>query len=160
MSQRIKIGKVDPAAYKAMQGLDKYLETTRVTPIQKYLIWIRASQMNGCSFCVDKHTREARAVGETERRLYALPVWRETPFFSPEERAILALTEEVTLIGNQVSDKTYNEAAAFFDEQYLAQLIMTAITINAWNRIGVSTGMQPALEQAPAPTAVTSPQAS
>jgi AhpD family alkylhydroperoxidase len=153
MSQRIKIWNADPAGYKAMVTFDKYLGTTRIAPIHKYLIWIRASQMNGCSFCVDKHSKEARALGETERRIYALPVWRETPFFTPEERAMLALTEEVTLIGNQISDKTYNEAAALFDEEYLAQLYMTIIIINAWNRIGVGTGMQPALEHTPASAA-------
>jgi AhpD family alkylhydroperoxidase len=143
MSTRIKIGKVEPNAYKAMIAFDKYLETTRLTPIQKNLIKIRASQINGCAYCVDKHTKEAREVGESEQRIYALSVWRETPFFTPEERAILALTEEVTLIGGRVSDNTYNEAAALFDEGHLAQIIMAVIVINAWNRIGVATGMQP-----------------
>ena len=143
MSTRIKLGKVEPPAYKAMIALDKYLETTRLSATHKNLIWIRASHLNGCSYCVDKHTKEARAAGETEQRIYALRVWRETPFFTPEERAILALTEEVTFISDRVSDKTYDEAAALFDEQYLGQVLMAAIIINAWNRIGVATGMSP-----------------
>ena len=143
MSTRILLGKADPAAYKALQGLDKYLETTRLSPTHKDLIKIRASQINGCSYCIDKHTKEARAIGETERRIYALSAWRETPFFTPEERAILALTEEVTLIQNHVSDKTYNEAAALFDEEYLAHLLMAMIIINAWTRVGIATAMSP-----------------
>jgi len=143
MSTRIILGKADPNAYKAMMALDKYLETTRLSPIQNHLIKIRASQINGCSFCIDKHTKEARAIGETEQRIYALNAWRETPFFTPEERAILALTEEVTLISNRVSDKTYSEAAALFDDEYLAQVLMAAIIINAWTRVGVATAMVP-----------------
>ena len=145
MSQRLILGKADPAAYKALIALDKYLETTRLTATHKELIKIRASQINGCAYCIDKHTKEARAIGEAEHRIYALNAWRDTPFFTPEERAILALTEEVTLISNHVSDKTYNEAAALFDEQYLAQLLMAAIIINAWTRVGIATGMQPSV---------------
>jgi len=144
MSQRIVLGKADPNAYKAMIAFDKYLETTRLSANHKDLIKIRASQINGCAYCIDLHTRDARAIGETERRIYALSAWRETPFFTPQERAILALTEEVTLISNHVSDKTYNEAAALFDPEYLGQLLMAIIIINAWNRVGIATGMQPA----------------
>jgi AhpD family alkylhydroperoxidase len=144
MSQRILIGKADPAAYKAMMGLDKYLETTRLSATLKDLIKIRASQINGCAYCINKHTKEAREAGETEQRIYALNAWRDTPFFTPEERAVLALTEEITLITNHVSDDTYNAAAALFDEEYLAQLMMAVIIINAWTRIGIATAMQPA----------------
>ena len=143
MSKRILLGKADPNAYKALKGLDTYLETTRLSATQKDLIKIRVSQINGCSYCIDKHTKEARATGETEQRIYALNAWRETPLFTPEERALLALTEEVTLIQNHVSDKTYNEAAALFDEEYLAQLLMAMIVINAWTRVGIATGMSP-----------------
>jgi AhpD family alkylhydroperoxidase len=158
MSNRIVLGKVAPGAYKAMIAFDKYLETTRLTGTHKDLIKIRASQINGCAFCIDMHTRDARAIGETEQRIYALNAWRETPFFTPEERAILALTEEVTLIHQHVADKTYNEAAALFDEEYLGQIITAAIVINAWNRVGIATGMQPAADSpaahaAPAATA-------
>jgi AhpD family alkylhydroperoxidase len=144
MSKRILLGKADPNAYKALKSLDTYLDASRLSPTHKDLIKIRTSQINGCAYCIDKHTKEARAIGETEQRIYALNAWRETPFFTPEERAVLALTEEVTLIQNHVSDKTYNEAAALFDEEYLAQLLMAMIVINAWTRVGIATGMQPA----------------
>jgi AhpD family alkylhydroperoxidase len=144
MLQRIVLGKVALDAYKAIIAFDKYLETTRLSDTHKDLIKIRASQINGCAYCIDKHAKDARAIGETEQRIYALNAWRETPFFTAEERAILALTEEVTLISNHVSDKTYNEAAALFDEEYLGQLLMAMIIINAWNRVGIATGMQPA----------------
>ena len=89
------------------------------------------------------HTRDARKAGETEQRIYALNAWRDTPFFSEEERAILALAEEVTLINNHVKDETYEQAAKLLDETYLAQVILAIITINVWNRIGISTGLMP-----------------
>ena len=143
MSTRIKINEVEPAGYRAMFAMEKYLESTRLTRTHKDLIKIRASQVNGCAYCIDMHTRDARKEGETEQRIYALNAWRDTPFFTPEERALLALTEEVTLISNHVSDSTYSEAARFFDEQYLGQVIMAIIGINAWNRIGIATGMSP-----------------
>jgi AhpD family alkylhydroperoxidase len=144
MSTRIKMHETNPEAYKAMIEFDRFLASTNIAPLHKELIKIRASQINGCSYCVDKHTRDARKLGETEQRIYALSVWRDTPFFSPEERAILALTEEVTLIHQHVSDATYSEAAKYFDEKTIGQLIMAIIIINAWNRIGISTHMMPA----------------
>ena len=143
MSERIKIGKADPAAYKAMTAFESYLPTTRISILHHELIRIRASQINGCTYCIDKHAKNARAHGETEQRLYALSNWRDTPFFTEEEQVILAITEEVTLITKGLSDETYAKAAALFDEEYLAQVIMAAIVINAWNRIGVATHMQP-----------------
>ena len=143
MSDRIRIKKASPDAYKAMMALESYLTTTRISPLHHELIRIRASQINGCAYCINIHTKDARKLGETEQRLYALGVWEETPFFTEEERAILALTEEVTLIHNKVSDAVYERAAKLFDEEYLAQLIMAIITINAWTRIGVSTRMSP-----------------
>src|SRR5215217_756181 len=143
---RIKLLQADPAAYKAMLGLDKYIESTGLTKKHKELIKIRASQINGCSYCVDKHAKDARKAGETEQRIYALTVWRETPFFDQEERAILQLTEEITLIHNRVSDKAYNEAATLFSSEYLENIIMAIIAINAWNRIGVTTKLEPELE--------------
>jgi AhpD family alkylhydroperoxidase len=143
MSTRIKLEQVEPAAYTALYALSNYVNTTRLPSIQKELIKIRASQINGCAFCIDMHTRDARKAGETEQRIYALSAWRDTPFFTPEERALLALTEEVTLIGHHVSDATYDEAARHFDDQYLAQIIMTIVLINCWNRVAISTGMMP-----------------
>src|SRR5882757_7701188 len=110
MNKRISIGRVEPDAYKAMQAFDKYLDTTGLTRAHRDLIKIRTSQVNGCAYCVDKHIREALEAGENEQRIHALVVWRDTPFFTEEERALLALTEEVTLIQHHVSDETYGRA--------------------------------------------------
>ncbi|KAA2241316.1 carboxymuconolactone decarboxylase family protein [Chitinophaga agrisoli] len=144
MTKRIKLDEVAPDGYKAVLGLEKFIESTSLTRKHKDLIKIRASQINGCAFCIDMHTREARKAGETEQRIYALNAWRDTAFFSEEERAILALTEEVTLISEHVSDETYQQAAKVLEESYLAQVILAAITINVWNRIGITTAMMPA----------------
>lgn len=143
MSKRIRIREVEPAIYKAMMALENYMATTKIEKLHNDLIKIRASQINGCTYCMDMHSREARQHGETEQRLYVLTNWKETDLFSEEEQAILAMTEEVTLLPKGVSDDTYERAAKLFDEQYLAQLIMAIITINAWNRIGVTTRMVP-----------------
>jgi len=143
MSKRIRIPKVEPEAMKPMAALEKYMATTKIDKLHKELIKIRASQINGCTYCMDKHSKDARSIGETEQRLYVLSHWRETDLFSEEEQAILAMTEAITLLPQGVSDETYERAAKLFDEQYLAQLIMAIITINAWNRIGVSTHMIP-----------------
>lgn len=144
MKTRIKIDQVEPAGYKAILGLEKFIESTPLTKVHKDLIKIRASQINGCAFCIDMHTKEARKAGETEQRIYALNAWRDTPFFTNEERAILALTEEVTLIANHVKDETYQMALDALGETYLAQVIMAIITINTWNRIGITTQLIPA----------------
>jgi len=137
-----------PAAYRAMLSLEKYLAETQLQPLHKELIKIRASQLNGCAYCIDMHTRDARRLGETEQRIYTLQVWRDTTFFTEEEQAILALTEEMTLIQNRVSDETYNRAAQLFSEAYLAEMMMAVIIINGWNRIGVATGLMPAVGEA------------
>lgn len=143
METRIKIDQVEPAGYKAIIGLEMFIESTPLKRIHKDLIKIRASQINGCAFCIDMHTKEARKAGETEQRIYALNAWRDAPFFSEDERAILALTEEVTLISNHVKDETYNKALEALGETYLAQVILAIITINAWNRIGITTQLIP-----------------
>ncbi|WP_342330939.1 carboxymuconolactone decarboxylase family protein [Pedobacter sp. FW305-3-2-15-E-R2A2] len=143
MKTRINIAKVEPTGYNAILGLEKFIESTPLTRTHKELIKIRASQINGCAFCIDMHTKEARKAGETEQRIYALNAWRETPFFSEEEQAILALTEEVTLISHHVSDETYEQAEKVLGETYLAQVILAIITINAWNRIGIATKLMP-----------------
>lgn len=145
MSQRIVIQKIDPKAYEAMFAFEKYLSRVNLTPIEKHLIKIRASQINGCAYCIDMHTKEARELGETEQRIYALSAWQDTPYFTEKERAILSLTDEVTLIGQRVSDKTYQQAADLLDEVSLAQVIMAVIVINAWNRIAISTQLMPSL---------------
>src|SRR4051812_22881762 len=114
MEDRINIQKVEPAAYQAMFGLEKYLSTSKLDPILLELIKMRTSQINGCAFCLNMHSADARKKGETEQRLYVLPAWRETTLFTEKEQAVLALTEEVTLISNHVSDATYNRAASLF----------------------------------------------
>lgn len=144
MQTRVKIDKAAPAGYNAVLGLEKFIESTPLTRVHKDLIKIRASQINGCAFCISMHTKDARKAGETEQRIYALNAWRDTPFFTDEERAILALTEEVTLISGHVKDETYTQAATLLDETYLAQVILSIIAINVWNRIGITTNLIPA----------------
>lgn len=144
MITRINMEQTEPTGYKAVLGLEKFIESTPLSRTHKDLIKIRASQINGCAFCIDMHTKEARKAGETEQRIYALNAWRDTPFFTTEEQAILALTEEVTLISNHVKEETYAQAAAVLEETYLAQVIMAIITINVWNRIGITTKLVPA----------------
>jgi AhpD family alkylhydroperoxidase len=145
MSNRLNMGKADPAAYKAMFELEKYWKTTSISQLHQEMIRTRASQINGCAYCIDMHTHDARKAGEIERRIYALNAWRETPFFTEEERAMLALTEAVTLITKGVPDDVYEKAVNVLGEQMTAQVIMGTAIINAWNRIGISTKMQPAL---------------
>jgi AhpD family alkylhydroperoxidase len=138
--QRVNIEKTQPAAYKAMLHLSGAVSNSTLTPIQKELIKMRASQLNSCAFCIDMHTREALRLGERQQRIFLLNAWRETDLFSPEEKAILALTEEVTLIHQHgVSEKTYTQAGEFFDEQTIGEIILAVVVINAWNRIAVST---------------------
>lgn len=140
MQKRINILKDVPAAYAAQSAMEKYVGTTSLTPIEKELIKIRASQINGCAFCLNMHTADARKNGETEQRIYVLSAWRETELFTETERAILALTEEMTLISNGgVSDTTYSEAERLLGEHKLAEVMMAIVTINGWNRIAIST---------------------
>lgn len=133
---------VAPEAYEALLNLEKYIATTSVTSTQRELIKIRASQINGCAFCINMHTTDARKYGETEKRIYLLSAWREADVYTDEEKAILALTEEITMISNHVSDEVYQNAARLFNEKYLAEIIMVIITINSWNRLAISTGMR------------------
>jgi AhpD family alkylhydroperoxidase len=143
MEKRMDLSVVEAEGYKVMLAFEKYLAASELTKIHKELIKIRASQINGCAFCLDMHTKDALKYGETQQRIFTLSAWRDTPFFTKEEQAILALTEEVTLIPNHVSDKTYNEAVAVLGEKYTAQVIFAIITINGWNRVAITTGMMP-----------------
>jgi len=142
MKPRIVIPSVAPKAYEALMNLEKYNATTSVNPIQKELIKIRASQLNGCAFCINMHTADARKYGETEKRIYLLNAWREADIYTEEEKAILALTEEITMISNHVSEEVYQNAARLFDDKYLAEIIFLIITINSWNRLAIATGMR------------------
>ncbi|MDI3320879.1 carboxymuconolactone decarboxylase family protein [Pinibacter soli] len=143
MQKRINIQQTDPEAYKAMYPLERYLSASSLQTTHKNLIKIRASQINGCAFCINLHTKEAREAGETEQRIYLLNAWKEVEIFSDAEKALLALTEAVSLIKDHVTDEVYTTAASFFDEKYLAQIIMAIVTINAWNRIAITTHLQP-----------------
>jgi AhpD family alkylhydroperoxidase len=130
--------------YKAMAHLDnaatKELDRVEFDPRLRELVRVRASQINGCAYCIDMHTKDARAIGETEQRLYSLPAWRETPFFTERERAALAFTEAVTLLdADHVPDDSYDAVAAHFSPDEIAALVSLIVAINAWNRIGVST---------------------
>ena len=118
----------------------KELDAAGIDPLLRELVRVRASQLNGCAYCIDMHTKDARAAGETEQRLYALPAWRETPFYTNRERAALALTEDVTLMaGDHVPAAAYEAAAEVLTPGEIAALLALIITINAWNAIGVTT---------------------
>lgn len=145
MEKRIDINEIEPQAYKAMYALEGYLATSQLSKINKELIKIRTSQINGCAFCLDMHTKDALKYGETAQRIFLLNAWRETSLFTEEEKVILAITEEITLIHNHgLSDETYKKAEQFFDKNTIAQIIMAVVTINAWNRIAISTQLEPA----------------
>lgn len=136
---RLRYPRVAPDAYRAMRALEDYVHTTGLELALLELVRLRASYLNGCAYCVDMHTKDARAAGESEQRLYAVPVWRETPFFTPRERAALAWTEAVTEIGRAgVPDDVYDAARAHFDEAELVRLTMAVIAINGWNRLAVA----------------------
>lgn len=148
MQSRMEIEKTNPAAYRAMLQLERYVRGSGINSTLWELIKIRASQINGCAFCIDMHTKDARLNGETEQRIYALNAWRETPFFTAEERAVLALTEAVTLIAtNSVSDETYDEVSRYFQPGEIANLLMAIVTINGWNRLAITTRMVPGTYQ-------------
>ena len=140
MDNRFDIQETEPKAYNIMLNLENYLQNSQLTKTHLELIKIRASQINGCAFCINMHTTDALKQGETTQRIFLLNAWRETKLFSEEERNVLAITEEVTLINqNGLSEKTYKEAEKLFDKNYIAQIIMAVVTINAWNRIAIST---------------------
>lgn len=142
----------NPAAYRAMLQLEQYVRGSGIYPTLLELIKIRASQINGCAFCIDMHTKDARLRGETEQRIYALNSWRETPFFTPEERAVLAFTEAVTLIADDhVSDALYEEVSQYFSPEQIANLMMAVVTINGWNRIAITARTVPGTYQPSVP---------
>jgi AhpD family alkylhydroperoxidase len=141
---RLAVDELAPHINKAMNALEAASRRISLEPALQELVRARASQLNGCAYCVDMHTRDALTGGESVRRLLTLPVWRQTPLFTARERAALALTEAVTqLPGGSVSDDVFAEAAAHFSEVELAELIWTITVINAWNRLGVSTHVWP-----------------
>jgi len=133
-----------PAFAKALSHLDnaatKQLDQVDFDHRLRELVRIRASQLNACAYCIDMHTKDARAAGETEQRIYALPAWRETPFFTARERAALAFTESVTLLAQtHVPAEAYAEVAGEYSADEIAALVSLLVAINAWNTVGVST---------------------
>ncbi len=129
----------DQAAVKAILGLGDYVHNSGLEQSLLDLVLIRASQINHCGYCLDMHTKDARMVGETEQRIYAISAWEETPFFTDRERAALAWTEAVTLLTEGfVPDAVYNHAREHFSEDELVRLTMAVVTINTWNRMNVS----------------------
>ncbi|MGN6248018.1 MAG: carboxymuconolactone decarboxylase family protein [Ginsengibacter sp.] len=139
MKQRLEYAKVAPDAMKAMRELEKYVASSGLERSLYELVKTRASQINGCAYCLDMHTKDARKAGETEQRLYALSAWRETPFYTDRERAALEWTETLTLISkNDVPDSLYEHVHKFFDEQEMVALTMAIVAINGWNRLAIS----------------------
>ena len=148
MTPRLDASKVSPDAYRAIMGLEFYVRHSGLESSLIELIKLRASYMNGCAYCVDMHSKDARVEGETEQRIYAVPVWRETPFYSDRERAALAFTEAVTAIGQAgVPDDVYDEAKRFFSQDELVKLTMAIVTINAWNRVAITFRTEPGTYQ-------------
>jgi len=149
MESRIAFLKVAPGAYKAMLGLEEYRHQCGLDESLLNLVKLRASQVNGCAYCIDMHWKDLRAAGETEQRLYGLDAWRESPYYSDRERAALAWTESVTLIGKgHVPDNVYETVRRQFDEKEIADLTFAAATINAWNRLAIAMRSTPGRYQA------------
>lgn len=145
MKTRINLQHVNPQALEGIHMLEAYLEQSPLSKTHFFLIFTRASQINGCAYCIHKHTQDALKNGESQERLFLLDAWRETNHFTREERAILAITEEVTLIHQQgLSDATYQQALEVLSEDYIVQVILAVVTINAWNRVGISARLIPA----------------
>jgi AhpD family alkylhydroperoxidase len=150
VKSRIEYAQVVPDAIEALRALEKYVRTCGIEPKALELIKIRASQINGCAYCLDMHTKDARARGETEQRIYALNAWRETPFFTEKERTALAWAEAVTQVSaSQVSDEVYEIARQCFDEKELANITIAITAINGWNRLAVSFRSVPGVYEPP-----------
>jgi alkylhydroperoxidase AhpD family core domain len=133
-----------PGAYKAMLGLEQYLHDCGLEGSLIHLIKLRASQINGCAYCLDMHWKDLRALGETEQRLYSLDAWRECAWFSDRERAALAWTEAVTLItSGHVPDTVYDDVRPQFSDKELSDLTLAVATINAWNRLAIAARTEP-----------------
>jgi AhpD family alkylhydroperoxidase len=139
MQQRINYKEIAPDGYKAMAGLEQYARRSGLESSLLELVKTRASQINGCAFCLDMHTKDARAAGETEQRLYTLSAWHETPFFTDRERAALAWTEAVTRVADtHVPDDMYELARNHFSEKELVDLTLAIVAINGWNRLAIA----------------------
>ncbi len=151
MEPRLKYATASPGAYEAMLGLEKFVRGCGLEHSLLELIKLRASQINGCAFCIDMHWKDARAAGETEQRLYGLDAWEESPYYTPRERAALAWTEALTLISKtHAPDEVYAEAAKAFTPEELVNLTLAIVAINGWNRIAIGFRTEPGKYQPPA----------
>ena len=139
MKARIDVSSADPKAIQLLLGIERHISTSGLEPKLLHLVKMRASQINGCAFCLDMHSKDARAEGETEQRLYSLDAWDEAPYYSDRERAALEWTEAVTLLGDaHVCDSVYEKVRAQFSEQEIATLTLAVAMINTWNRLNVA----------------------
>jgi AhpD family alkylhydroperoxidase len=148
MKTRFNYAKVAPGAYEAMRGLEQYLKSSSIEEPLLHLIKLRASQINGCAYCLDMHWKDLQALGETEQRMYSLDAWRECPYYSNRERAALAWTEAVTNVTNgHVSGAVYKDVSTQLSEKEIADLTVAVATINAWNRLAIAARTEPGLYQ-------------
>jgi AhpD family alkylhydroperoxidase len=139
MKARLNMAAASPAAYAAMQGLEKQIHESGLEEKLVHLLKMRASQINGCAYCLDMHSKDARALGETEQRLYGLDAWREAPWYTDREQAALEFTEALTLVTQgHVPDDVYQRARAQFSEKELVDLALVAVAINGWNRLSIA----------------------
>jgi AhpD family alkylhydroperoxidase len=144
MKPRLNYAKAAPGVYEAMDALDQYLASCGLEDSLLHLVRLRASQINGCGYCLDSHWKDLRAIGETEQRLYSLDAWRECPYYSKRERAALAWTEAVTLINHDhVPDAVHDSARAHLNEKELSDLTLAIAAINAWNRLSIAARLVP-----------------
>jgi AhpD family alkylhydroperoxidase len=149
MQQRLDAMKISPAAYKALAGLQAYVDQSGLEKSLIELVKIRASQINGCAFCLVMHTNDARKHGESDDRMHLLNAWHEAPVFNDRERAALAWTEAVTLVSEtHVPDEVYEEARRHFSEKEMVDLTMAVVTINSWNRASIAFRAQPQVKSA------------
>ncbi len=155
MRAQLNYGKAAPGVYDAMDALDQYLATdSAIEEPLLHLVRLRASQINGCAYCIDMHWKDLRAIGEGEQKLYGLDAWEESPYYTERERAAIAWTEAVTLLTNgHVSEQVYDEARSQFSAKELCDLTLAIATINAWNRLSISARLDPGRYE-PTPRAV------
>ncbi len=154
MEQRLSYSKTAPEGTEILRSLETYVRNSGLEPPLLELVRLRASQINGCAYCIDMHTKDARTHGESEQRLYAVSAWRETSFYTPRERAALAWAEAVTRVGEgQVPDEVYEQARRQFSERELVDLTLAIVAINGWNRLAISFRTPPGSYQPDHPTA-------
>jgi AhpD family alkylhydroperoxidase len=157
MKARLEYDKVSPEVLKRLMPIEHYVHNSGLEHSLLELVKMRASQINGCAYCIDMHSKDARAQGETEQRLYALDAWRETPYYSDRERAALAWTEAVTLITDgHVPDEVFDSVREHFDDEELVKLTLAVTMINTWNRLSIAFRVVPGTYQSPTKTAAAS----